>query len=64
MVDLFLAEFLLLYNTPHLWELHLLLELGNSIFVQHLRKRRVGHGPLWTSSVALTSRVQRGRNTQ
>ena len=22
----------------------------------------VGHGPLWTSSVALTSRVQRGRN--
>ena len=31
-----------------LWELHLLFELGNSIFVQHLRKRRVGHGPLWT----------------
>ena len=63
-MDFFLVEFFLYSISSRLWELHLLFELGNSIFVQHLRKRRVGHGPLWTSSVALTSRVQRGRNTQ
>ena len=49
-----------LHYPPWVWATRT--DHGGSSSASDAGRRHVGHGPLWTSSVALTSRVQRGRN--